>query len=138
MTNSNAAWLKERWQLEKQRLEEEIAREEERRRLEQERYEKIQRHRRMQDDSIWYFMLESSYIRYSSMEKTPSAVLHDIYCRWCEEEHLLPETFRTFCLHLKKNAGEYRIAPTNFIWQGKHIRGFRGVTLAEDVHIQHG
>ena len=100
-------------------------------RVQQERQAQIRKRRAMQEKSIRLFMTQSSSLRLDHKEKTPSAILYDAYCRWCEEEGLFPESLRTFCLELKKNAREYQIAPTNFHWQGRHVRGFRGVVLGE-------
>ena len=121
-------------QAQRRKREEEERAQEEQERLERERSERIRKFRAMQENSIRYFMLEASCLRLDPKEKTPSALIYDGYCRWCEEQGILPETIRTFCLHLKKNAREYKIAPTNFIWQGRHIRGFRGIGLAQTIH----
>lgn len=107
--------------------------------LEQQRLmrERIQRDMEYQDlvqNSIRYFMTETKELSFGPKERTSSAELYDRYCKWCEEQGIYPEAMRTFCLHLKKRSREYKIAPTNFVWQGRHIRGFRGVALTEEKH----
>lgn len=122
-----------REQQRKQREAEERA-EQERIRHEEEKQERLQKHRDMQNNSVRYFMTEASCLQFDPKERTPSAVLYEAYCRWCKAEKLFPESIRGFCVHLKKNAWEYKIAPTNFTWQGRHIRGFRGLYLTEEEH----
>lgn len=110
----------------------------ERQRLEYEEYLQTCKRRDMESNSIPYFMKEAACLRFDPKERTPSAMLYEAYCRWCEGEKLFPESIRSFGLHLKKNATKYQIAPTNFIWQGRHIRGFRGILLMEDrEHTSH-
>ena len=111
---------------------------EERIRSEREEAEQRRRRRDMQDNSIRYFMKEAADLRFDPQVRTPSACLYEAYCRWCHQEDLFPEPIRAFCIELKRNAREYKIAPTNFVWQGRHIRGFRGVALMQGSHMEHG
>ena len=122
------------WREQELKRQEEIRAMEEADRLLREERERIWQHRHMQQNTMLYFMTEACCLRFDPKEKIPSSVLYDSYCRWCQEQDLFPETLRSFCLNLKRNATKYRIAPTNFLWQGRHIRGFRGVALTEDVH----
>ena len=85
-------------------------------------------------NSIPYFMKECDALRFDPKEKTPSALLYEVYCRWCQENKLFPESIRSFGLHLKGNAHKYQIAPTNFTWQGRHMRGYRGIAVMEEAH----
>ena len=111
----------------KKREAEQQAKEEEERR----RWEAIRKYHAMVEDSIRYFMKEAPNLRFDPKVRTPSSVLYDGYCKWCKEQNIFPEALRAFCWNLKKYAREYQIAPTNFNWQGRHIRGFRGVVLEE-------
>lgn len=74
------------------------------------------------------FMEQLPGLRRAPEGKIPSLVLYALYCNWSKGQHLLPVSCRSFCLHLAANTQRYQIRHTNFLWQGKHVRGYRGIT----------
>lgn len=74
------------------------------------------------------FMEQLPGLRRAPEGKIPSLVLYALYCNWSKGQHLLPVSCRSFCLHLAANAQRYQIRHTNFLYQGRHVRGFRGIT----------
>ena len=121
-------WLEES----EQRMQQEQLR---RAQWEEEREKRLRAHEAMlareqrERESIRHFMEESDAFCFDPSEKIPIQVLYDLYRIWCEEQFFTPKALRTFSGYLKQNAADYHIHPTNFRWEGKHIRGLRGMGL---------
>ena len=123
-------WLEEAEQRWQQKLLLQAQREEEMKKSSQLYQARLAREQR-ERESIQHFMEESDAFCFDPTGKIPIQVLYDLYSRWCEEQFFTPKALRTFSGYLKQNAADYHIIPTNFRWEGKHIRGLRGMRLIQ-------
>ena len=90
--------------------------------------EAAQRRQDRQTHSIRFFLQEYGF-RKDVHQFLPSKMLYQLYDGWCAQENIFPDTMRSFCLELKKNAAEYGVKPAKTIWQGTSTRGFRGLSI---------
>lgn len=81
------------------------------------------------------FMKEKEGFCFDRSGTISSQTLYDLYDRWCTKQGIFPETPRVFLGWLKEDGANFRIRPCQNIPtpDGRRVRGFRGIRLAEEA-----
>jgi len=84
------------------------------------------------------FLEDRNAVVFRENASVSSRILYDKYYRWCIDNTLTEMSRESFVSWLKNNAAKYNIKySTHIPYEGKDVRGFKGITTASGSGIIH-